>query len=114
MTELLTPSARILARVASLLGARVTSGYRTVAENDAVGGSPVSEHLTGNAIDIGIDASPFAVSLLTLLAAPGGGRHQKGTAPHYHFVADSGTALRLLALGGLVSGVSFTIFDGRK
>lgn len=38
---------------ASILGAlRVTSGYRTPEHNRAIGGSPTSQHITGEALDV--------------------------------------------------------------
>ena len=95
--NLLSQNARIMAQIADVFGARITSGKRSPEENARVGGSPNSKHLTGDAIDLGRDAPPAVVSILGTIAARGG-LHVKGTAPHYHFEADENTPLRLAAL----------------
>lgn len=97
----LSPVGSGLYFVARLLGARVTSTYRTEEENADVGGSPVSKHLTGDAIDIAADSPPLAVNVLSVIAH--GGLHKKGTAPHYHFEA---TPLTALLLAGAILGVA--------
>lgn len=68
---------RLLQAVRSHFGrpVRVTSGYRTQAHNRAVGGSPHSRHLSGQAADIqvdGVSVEDAAAYAETLLPATGG------------------------------------------
>lgn len=96
MFDSLSANGKVLYMIANVLGARVTSGARSIEENTAVGGSPVSAHLKGDAIDIGIESPAIAVAALSLFGK--GGVHQKGTAKHYHFEATEFTLPLFLGL----------------
>lgn len=48
----------------------VTSSLRTVAQNDACGGSKTSQHLTGDAIDLAPIDSSIGVFLSTIEGSP--------------------------------------------
>lgn len=78
----MTNAGALLRAIAETLGARVTSADRDENENRAVGGSSTSAHLTGNAIDLGLDAPPAALAVLRSIAHVA--RHDKGTGPHWH------------------------------
>ena len=62
----------------------ITSGYRTVAHNAAVGGSKSSQHLLGRAADLYVEGVPVAAVAAyaeTLLPSRGGiGRYPKDAA----------------------------------
>lgn len=45
----------------------ITSGLRTQAENERIGGSPLSAHLTGHAVDIAVSDSKARYAILMTL-----------------------------------------------
>lgn len=83
--------------VARLLGAPVTSGTRTAAQNAAAGGAPNSFHLTGQAIDIPltVNGKPLTREGIRAALEPAGikikellGPGDKGHSDHWHIAFD--------------------------
>lgn len=105
MYDDLSPAGQIIYFIARVFGARVTGGKRTAEENKAVGGIPNSKHLTGDAIDIAIDAPAIAISMLTIFGKVI--RDEAGTAPHYHVEATSWTLP--LFMGAFVAGTAIVV-----
>lgn len=72
-----------LRALALILCVRVTSWWRSRAENaDTTGSIPDSAHLTGAAIDYGKETPRWKTNIIMAVAT--GGYTEQGTAPHYH------------------------------
>lgn len=102
----MNPEGLLLRIVAELVGARVTSWFRTAEHNAAVGGHANSKHLTGEAIDVGREAHEFQRSVLRMFG------REVVEADHFHYQTDG---RGLVVSGGVLVGLIATwMAEGRS